>query len=131
MIQPSFGGMAYRSNSAPPPRAGSRIRWVLGISTYRLWVNQINRERKIHLLSMSKSEDKSACKTMGAPREPSSAIFLTSKVRGRNLVHIASIKNTLCFFAAARRERNSAALLVTGFSQRTFFPACMALRALV
>lgn len=88
--------------------------------------------KKTHnALLMSKSPDRSACRTIGVPKDPDSAIFLTSKVNGWNRVQTASIKNTLCSLAVARRDRNSEALHVTGFSHKTFFPALRAARALV
>lgn len=76
-----------------------------------------------------KSTDKSAVNATGSPRTPLSAIFLTSSVSGWNLVQRASIKKTPCSFAAARRDRSSAAFDVTGFSQSTCFFALMPSKA--
>jgi len=82
-----------------------------------------------HSLFIPKSPDKSAVNATGSPRIPLSAIFLTSSVSGWNLVQRASIKKTPCAFAAARRERSSAAFDVTGFSQSTCFFALMPSKA--
>lgn len=72
-------------------------------------------------LFIPKSTDKSPVNATGSPRTPLSAIFLTSSARGWNLVQRASIKKTPYSFAAARRDRSSAAFNVTGFSQSTCF----------
>lgn len=71
------------------------------------------------MLSILKLKDKSACSTIGFPRLPTSATCLISELMGKNLVHMASMMKTLFSFAAWRRERNSAALQVAGFSTKT------------
>lgn len=79
-----------------------------------------------HVLSMSKSPDRSAWRETGGPSLPSSKTFLNARASGWNLVHIASMKNTPFSFARVNRDLSSAAFKVTGFSHRTCFLARIA-----